>query len=128
MTAATFLDVAVALGRPISEGTPEADQVNYWLGAAELQIAARLGDVTLLDQPALKYVETEAVVARMRNPEGFQSETVDDYTYRLPDETRRVTIIDDWWNLLDPDSGAGVFSARPFFEPDTTATDLLGWT
>lgn len=128
MAVATYEDVAVALGRPISD-TAEQAQVDYWLGAVELVIGARLGDVALLDQAALLYVEVEAVVARMQNPGGYQSETIDDYTYRFGTETRRVTILDEWWNLLDPDTGSGAFSVRPSFEADETGNEFLdSWT
>ena len=116
MAVATFEDVAVAIGRPITDQTEQA-RVNYWLDAAELQIKARLGDVALLDQAALRFVETEAVAARMMNPEGYQSESIDDYTYRYGSETRQVVIRDEWWRLLDPDTGAGAFSARPYLVP-----------
>lgn len=118
MAVATHEDVAVAIGRPISDSNEQA-QVEYWLDAAELVITARLGDVALLDQGALRYVETEAAAAKLLNPSGLQSETIDDYTYRYGPETRRVTILDEWWGLLDPGtSGSGVFSARPYSEPD----------
>jgi len=123
MAVATYEDVAVAIGRPISD-TTEQQQVTYWLDAAELVIAARLGDLAVLDQAVLKYVETEAAVAKASNPDGFQSESIDDYTYRFGTETRRVSILDEWWNLLDPQTGSGAFSARPYFEPDTLDTTL----
>lgn len=122
MAVATYEDVAVAIGRPISDAAEQA-QVTYWLTSAELIIKARLGDVAALDQAVLKFVETEAVAAKMQNPEGFASETIDDYTYRLPAESRRVTILDEWWQMLDPDSGSASSSIRPGFEPDTA-----GWS
>jgi hypothetical protein len=112
-------DVETSIGRSLTE--PEQSQVNQWIGDAELQIRLRLGDLDLLDQDALDFVTREAVVARLRNPDGMSSETIDDYTYRLPSETRRVTIIDDWWRMLDPNTGSGAFSARPYFEPDVSA-------
>ncbi|GAA2008068.1 hypothetical protein [Nocardioides kribbensis] len=121
MAVATYEDVAVAIGRPISDTTEQA-QVTYWLDAVELQIKARLGDVADLDQDVLKYVEVEAVATKMQNPNGYQSETIDDYTYRFGTETRRVTILDEWWQLLDPDSSAPSASIRPGFEPDR-----VGW-
>lgn len=122
MAVATFEDVAVALGRPIAE-VAEQQQVTYWLNGAEMVIASRLGDVSLLDQDVLTYVEVEAVVAKMLNPSGFQSETVDDYTYRFGAETRRVTILDEWWELLTPNSSSDAFSIRPFGEPGWAEPD-----
>lgn len=113
MTATTYEDVAVALGRPITESA-EIAQVNWWISSAELQIKTRLGDLTLLDQEVLKYVIVEAVTAKAQNPDGAASESVDDYRYQLPAESRRVTILDEWWNMLRPGSKrARAFSVQP---------------
>jgi len=125
MTAATYEDVAVAIGRPISDPTEQA-QVGYWLNAVEIQIKARLGDLAELDQDALRYVEVEAVAAKMQNPNGYQSETIDDYTYRFGTETRRVTILDEWWRLLGPAGSSEAFSTRPGFEADSEPL-WVGW-
>jgi hypothetical protein len=125
MAVATFEDVAVALGRPISDPA-EQGQVTYWLSAVEMKIKARLGEVALLDQDILKYVEVEAVSARMQNPNSYQSETIDDYTYRYGTETRSVTILDEWWDLLRPATASEAFSTRPAFEPDDV-NPLAGW-
>ena len=121
MAIATVADVAAAIGRPISDGT-ESVQVQYWLTSAELIIQSRLGSLAALDQDVLRFVEIEAVAAKMQNPEGYASESIDDYTYRLPAETRRVTILDEWWQMLDPDASASSASIRPGFEPDS-----VGW-
>lgn len=125
MAIATYDDVAVALGRPITDPDEQA-QVTYWIESVELQIRARLGDVFDLDPAVVKYVEVEAVATKMQNPSGFQSETVDDYTYRYGAETRRVTILDEWWDLLRPASASAAFSTRPGFEPDLHSIDE-GW-
>lgn len=118
MAVVTYEDVAVTLGRPITD-SDEQDQVTRWIADAELLIRLRLGDVSLLDQDALAFVEREAVAARLRNPDGVSSEAVDDYKYTMPANSRQVTILDEWWNLLSPETGAGAFSARPYFEADT---------
>lgn len=106
-----YEDVAVALGRPISDS--EQDQVEWWISSAELQIKTRLGDLSALDQDVLKYVVVEAVAAKAQNPDGAASETVDDYTYRLPTESRRVTILDEWWVMLNPTTRTRGFSVMP---------------
>jgi hypothetical protein len=93
-------DIETALGRTLTD--TETAQADQWLSDALLIIGARLGDVALLDQPTLDYVVREAVTARFRNPEGYQSESIDDYTYRHGSETRRVTILPEWWDLLSP--------------------------
>lgn len=109
-------DIETALGRTLTAA--EVAQANQWIADARLIIEARLGDLAKLDQPRLDFVVREAVVARFRNPDGYQSESIDDYTYRHGSETRRVTILDEWWALLTPAVDSNVFSARPQFEPD----------
>ena len=112
-------DIAVALGRT----TPDFESTEYaqwemWTGDALMLISARLGDLDELDQDKLDYVVREAVVSHIRKPDdATQVEiAVDDArssrTYRT--SKGRVTIIDDWWDLLSPsDSTAGAFSITP---------------
>ena len=109
-------DIETALGRTLT--VREQAQAIQWIDDALMLIKVRLGDPADLDQDALDYVVREAVVARLRNPEGFQSESIDDYTYRHGTETRRVTILPEWWELLAPARMSGAFSTRPTFEPD----------
>lgn len=122
-------DIETALGRTLS--AEEQAQANQWITDALMLIEVRLGDTSLLNQQALDYVVREAVVARFRNPDGFQSESIDDYTYRHGNETRRVTILPEWWELLSPSGVSGAFSTRPSFEADpepdrwVTTTDYL---
>jgi hypothetical protein len=112
MAVATADDVAVALGRPITI-QDERNQVEWWISSAELQIRTRLGDLTLLDQDVLFFVVVEAVAAKAQNPDGAASETVDDYTYRMPAESRRVTILNEWWAMLSPRTSSSIFSVMP---------------
>lgn len=114
--AVAISDIETALGRTLT--ADEQAQANQWIADALMLIEVRLGDTALLNQSALDYVVREAVVARFRNPDGYQSETIDDYTYRLPTETRRVTILPEWWELLSPATISGAFSTRPTFVDD----------
>lgn len=109
-------DVETSLGRPLTDA--ELSQVDMWIGDAQLQIRLRLGDLDALDQDALDFVVREAVISRLRNPEALSSETIDDYTYRMPTESRRVTILAEWWDMLSP-VVADTFSARRSFAVDT---------
>ena len=109
MALATVEDVSVSLGRSLSDA--EADQVEQWLNDAELQIRVRLGPIAGLDQEAVAFVEREAVVLKLRNPEGYASESVDDYTYRWGSSSGRVAILDDWWALLSPQESSA-YSVR----------------
>lgn len=122
MTVATLADVAIALGRPISTAA-EQGQVEWWLGGVELFITARLGDVADLDETTVRYVEVEAVVAKIhRAGRGESSITVavDDgsVTRRYENAVTASDITDEWWNLLDPDSNTRTASIRPSFEAD----------
>lgn len=93
-------DIETALGRPLT--ATEQAQTTQWVGDALMLIEARLGDPAALTESAVDYVVREAVVARFRNPDGYQSESIDDYTYRHASETRRITILPEWWELLSP--------------------------
>lgn len=105
MAVATYEDVAVALGRPISTEAEQA-QVEWWLTGVELILGARLGDVSALNQEALRYVEAEAVAAKVdrRSAQGASSITVnvDDggVTRRFESPITAGDITDEWWNLL----------------------------
>lgn len=101
MAIATYADVGIELGRTISDST-EQTQIESWLERAERQIVKRLGPVAGLDENTVRDVEVMAVAAKSLNPDGASSEQLDDYTYRLPAETRRVTILAEWWDLLTP--------------------------
>lgn len=101
MSVATVNDVEIELGRSIFDQT-EIAQISRWLERAERQIVKRLGPVANLDQDAVRDVEAMAVAAKTLNPQGATSESIEDYTYRLPAETRQVTILDEWWDLLTP--------------------------
>lgn len=122
MAVATYAEVAVALGRPISDAAEQA-QVEWWLDGVELFIVARLGDVTLLDQTVVKYVEVEAVVAKIQRAGRSESSitvAVDDgsVTRRYESAVTASDITDEWWTLLDPNDNTAAASIRPGFEAD----------
>jgi hypothetical protein len=125
MSVATYEDVAVALGRPISDPA-EQSQIEWWLTGVEMFITARLGDVAELDQDVVRYVEVEAVAAKVRRHGTLESSitvAVDDgsVTRRYENSITSGDISDEWWNLLGTESGA--FSTRPDFEPDELTLD-----
>lgn len=123
MAVATYEDVGVALGRAISDPTKQA-QITWWLDGVELVIASHLGPVADLDQTVVKYVEVEAVVAKVNRSGRDESSitvSVDDgsVTRRYENAVSAGDITDEWWHLLDPDANTGTASIRPSFEPDT---------
>lgn len=114
-------DIETALGRTLT--ATETPQAVQWIADAVMLIEARLGSVDDLNSTQVDYVTREAVLARFRNPEGYQSESIDDYTYRHGSETRRVTILPEWWELLAPSTVSDAFSTRPTFEADIPPYD-----
>ena len=120
-------DIAVALGRPTPDlESAEDQQWAMWISDARMLIAARLvgeGDSQVasldeLDQDKLDYVVREAVKAQVQRPDDATSVDIrlDDgsvsRTYRT--SAGRVTIRDEWWDLLSPTASAsGAFSIRP---------------
>jgi hypothetical protein len=107
---ATYTDVEVALGRPISTPTEQA-QVEWWLNGTEFVIRGRLGDPALLDQDVLVYVETEAVAAKVRRGARDESSitvSVDDgsVTRRYDSPVSAEDIGGELWGLLSPASSA----------------------
>lgn len=119
-------DVATALGRTAPDmQSAEFAQWSMWIDDARRLIRHRLvgtleGQVASLDdldQEDLDYVVREAVVAQVRRPDDATqvSVSVDDgstsRTYRTG--RGRVTILDEWWDMLAPTNGTtGAFSIR----------------
>lgn len=121
-------DVATAIGRPISD-PDEQSQVDQWIADVEMLLGARLGDLSLLDQDLLAYVEREAVVARMRYKadRNSQRSTASTDDTDNGEEHYFLRILDPWWSLLSPTkSGSAAFSVRPYFEADDSGA-LESW-
>lgn len=137
MSYADVSDVALRLGRPISEPL-EVAQVEVWLDDVESIIEARFlrSGLVLADQvddndPTLATIvriEAEAVVRRIQNPVfGLTSVTrsVDDasVTERREGETYSGWLIDADWEDLFPTVNSQAFSTRPGFETDAVVVD-----
>lgn len=111
--------IAVALGRTTPDPTStEYAQWSMWIADALMLISDRLGDLTELDQAKLDYVVREAVATQVRRPDDATSVdvAVDDgrvsRTYRSGGG--RVTIRDEWWDLLSPATKSGAFTVDTF--------------
>jgi hypothetical protein len=120
MTYANLSDVSTRLGRPITDAN-EIAQVNAWLGDVEALILARIPD--LADRVAdgtpstavVAMVEANAVIRKLKNPDGKVSEGIDDYNYRLNENSRKgeLFLTDEEWALLLPGAGEGAWTIRP---------------
>jgi hypothetical protein len=60
-------------------------------------------------------------VQRRGQSESSITVAVDDgsITRRYENSIGAGDILDEWWQMLDPDSNAGSASIRPYFEPDS---------
>lgn len=109
MAHAILQDVTDSLGRPIVGA--EATQVLGWLDKIERIISRKLGDLDVLisdgrlSAELLVDVETEAVIRKVKNPDGKVSEGIDDYNYRLNENARKgdLFLTDEEWALISPD-------------------------
>lgn len=135
MTYAVIADVSTRLGRPIVDAL-EVAQVNAWLGDVEALILARIPNlaefVTAGDPTAdlVKSVEANAVIRKIKNPNGYVSEGVDDYNYRLNENARKgdLFLTDDEWDLLTPSGSSAAFTIRPYGAPGYSTTPYLDWS
>ena len=109
MAHAILQDVTDSLGRPIVGA--EATQVLGWLDKIERIVSRKLGDLDVLisdgrlSAELLVDVETEAVIRKVKNPDGKVSEGIDDYNYRLNENARKgdLFLTDEEWALISPD-------------------------
>jgi hypothetical protein len=114
MAYATANDVALRLGRELDES--EAQIVGIRLEDAERLIRMRIKDLHGLvldgeiDEGDVAYVEAEAVLRLIRNPDGFQTETDGNYTYAIDARVAsgKLEILDDEWSMLGVRRGAFV--------------------
>ena len=118
MAVATYGDVEVELGRPISTPVEQA-QVEWWLTGIEMLIKARLGDIAHLDEETVRYVEVESVAAKVRRRGTNESSitvAVDDgtVTRRYENKISDRDITDQWWELLSPTQASDAFTINPF--------------
>jgi hypothetical protein len=117
---ATVDDVAVRLGRPITEPA-EIAQVGVWLDDVEIIIRSRVPTLDELvsagtpTETVVVMVESNAVVRMVRNPEGKTQERIDDYSWGMPADPNAGTLYltDYEWGLLEPGSSDGAWTIQP---------------
>ena len=120
MITATVSDVAARLGRPISD-PDEVTQVTAWLSDAETLIVSRIPDIEariVAGNPSPQVVvmgQANAVVRKVRNPDGKQNERIDDYSYGYSAEAARgeLYLTADEGALLDGAVSSGAWTIHP---------------
>ena len=123
MGLATIEDVSKRLGREIVEGA-EADQVQAWIDDVGAMILARLPTINErllpdgdLNPVVVSAVVSNAVIRKIKNPDGKQNERIDDYSYGLTADAARgeLFLTEEEWALLAPYSpSSGAFTIRPY--------------
>jgi hypothetical protein len=125
-------DIKVELGRSTSTQAEE-EQWQRWIDEARYLIGKRLGDIALLNEADVDYVVLHAVADHAKAPDNATQVdvAVDDarVSRRYSSGSGRVTILDEWWYLLDPDltTSSSVGSTQMYGEPDTTLESVLRW-
>lgn len=126
MAYASLTDISDRLGRPVIEAD-EVTQVNSWISDIEALVRSRLPRLDdLVDEDGgptadvVRMVVANAVIRKIKNPDGKQNERIDDYSYGLTEEAARgaLFLTEDEWTMLTPVVSTGAFSVRPFGEPD----------
>lgn len=120
MELASLDDVEIRLGRRIG-ADGEVDQVRAWLVDVQAMIQSRIPDIEdrvvsgLVSPAVVSAVIANAVIRKVKNPDGKQNERIDDYSYGLTAEAARgeLFLTDDEWALLLPNTVTGAFSIRP---------------
>lgn len=119
MAYASVDDVLVDLGRP-ARSDREREQIGQWLEQAEAVIRSRIPNLgALIAQGRLsvdvvKMVEVWVVARKVKNPDGKQYESVDDYRYGLFEDNKKgaIFLTEDEWALLLPRQAADAFTVR----------------
>lgn len=114
--------VSVRLGREITDRA-EILQVEAWIGDVEAMVASRLPDLAERVEagfpPAsvVAAVIANAVIRKIKNPDGKQNERIDDYSYGYTTDAARgeLFLTEEEWALLSPgETSGGAFSIRPY--------------
>ena len=121
MAYATITDVSTRLGRPIADAA-EVAQVTAWIDDIESLILARIPDLTdavtagAPTAQTVAMVEANAVIRKIKNPDGKVAEGIDDYNYRLNENARKgeLFLTDEEWALLLPGQPSGAWTITPF--------------
>jgi hypothetical protein len=136
MTIATTSDVTDRLGRPLTES--EVGQVTLWLGDVERDILRRQpaalqmagADPNYFD--TMSQIEANAVIRKINNPQGLQSETLDSYSYNRGTSSNTGTtslgldLSNDEWRALGVITAVGWVQPPGYRRPYPTLAEWNG--
>lgn len=76
----------------LREGDVDDTALDLIVDLANGVVSGALGDPTGTPSAQVIAITLEVAARAYRNPGGYSSETIDDYTYRLPEDARRAGI------------------------------------
>lgn len=83
---------AVDLASYLREPEADYDVLDLLVGLANGIVSDALGNPEGDPSTKARSITLEVAARAYRNPDGYSSETVDDYTYRLPEDARRAGV------------------------------------
>ena len=113
-------EIGKRLGRTITDQA-EIDQINSWVADVDALIRSRIRDIDervtdgRVSVEDLTRVASNAVVRKVKNPDGKQNERIDDYSYGLTEDAARgeLFLTDDEWSSIEGFSdSSGAFTIR----------------
>lgn len=135
MAFTNITEVGVRLGRPITD-PEEIKQVNAWIADVESIIRTRIRDLPERVETGKIHLEDltrvicNAVIRKIKNPDGKQNERIDDYSYGLTEDAARGELFlteDEWSSLLGVASDGDAFTIRHVPEPGYADEVCDGW-
>lgn len=120
MAFTNITEIGKRLGRVITDQA-EIDQINAWVADVEALIRGRIpnidqrvtDDIVTLED--LTRVSSNAVIRKVKNPDGKQNERIDDYSYGLTEDAAKGELFltdDEWTSLEGFSNSSGAFTIR----------------
>lgn len=135
MAFTNIAEIGKRLGRVLTDSA-EIAQVGSWIGDVESLIRNRIRDIderiTAGDVSAeeLTRISSNAVIRKVKNPDGKQNERIDDYSYGLVEDAAKgeLFLTDDEWASLEGFSDASsAFTIRMAATPGISSRWEYPW-
>lgn len=135
MAFTNIAEIGKRLGRVLTDSA-EIAQVGSWIGDVESLIRNRIRDIderiTAGDVSAeeLTRISSNAVIRKVKNPDGKQNERIDDYSYGLVEDAAKgeLFLTDDEWASLEGFSDASsAFTIRMTATPGISSRWEYPW-
>lgn len=128
-------EVGKRLGRVIADQA-EIEQVGSWIGDVESLIRSRIRDIDErvaageVSSDELTRITSNAVIRKIKNPDGKQNERIDDYSYGLVEDAARGELFlteDEWASLEGFSDTSGAFTITAVATPGISSRWEYPW-